>query len=91
MRRAGHQVELVEIPAVRAVLELDLIREVEVVFPALHGGDGEDGHLQALLDLMGVPYALSGAAASAVAMDKALAKSVWRDRGLPVVDWLVVH
>jgi len=90
LRRAGHDVVDLEIPSVAAVLDLEAVRQVDVVFPALHGGDGEDGHLQALLDLMGVPYALSGPAASAVAMDKALAKRVMRAAGIPTADWLQV-
>lgn len=90
LRRAGHQVHELEIPSVAAVMGLEVLRQVDVVFPALHGGEGEDGHLQALLDLLGVPYALSGPAASAVAMDKALAKRIMRSAGIPTPDWLQV-
>jgi len=60
----------------------DLI-ESEVVFVALHGGIGEDGTLQALLDLAGVPYTGSGMLASALAMDKALAKTMFRSAKIP--------
>ena len=88
--RAGHEVDLVDIPSVGAVLDLGVLREVDVVFPALHGGQGEDGHLQAVLDVMKVPYALSGAAASALAMDKGSAKRVMRAAGIPTPDWLQV-
>jgi len=90
LRRAGHEVELVDIPSVGAVLDLDVIREVDVVFPALHGGEGEDGHLQAVLDVMKIPYALSGAAASALAMDKSSSKRVMRAAGIPTPEWLQV-
>jgi len=90
LARAGHEVQAVDLPAVGAVLDLEVLRQVDVVFPALHGGDGEDGHLQALLDVLGVPYALSGPAASAVAMDKALAKRIMRSAGIPTPDWLQV-
>ncbi|MFO7609557.1 MAG: D-alanine--D-alanine ligase [Candidatus Krumholzibacteriia bacterium] len=90
LRRAGHQVHEVEIPDVGAVLGLEVLRQVDVVFPALHGGQGEDGHLQAVLEVLGVPYALSGPAASAVAMDKALAKRIMRSAGIPTPDWLQV-
>ena len=90
LRRAGHEVTELDIPAVAAVMAPGFLGEVDVVFPALHGGDGEDGHLQALLDLMGVPYALSGAAASALAMDKALTKRVMRSAQIPTPDWLQV-
>ena len=50
---------------------------------ALHGGQGEDGTLQALLDLTGVPYTGSGHLASALAMDKDLSKRLFREAGVP--------
>lgn len=90
LRRAGHEVELIDIPAVSAVMDLDVLKEVEMVFPALHGGEGEDGHLQAVLDVLKIPYALSGAAASALAMDKSSSKRVMRAAGIPTPDWLQV-
>ena len=57
---------------------------VDVVFPVLHGPFGEDGTVQGLLELAGVPYVGSGVAASALCMDKDLFKAVLRDRGIPV-------
>jgi D-alanine-D-alanine ligase len=57
---------------------------VDVVFPVLHGPFGEDGTVQGLLELADVPYVGAGVAASAVAMDKDLFKSVLRDNGIPV-------
>ena len=90
LRRAGHSVQSVDIPSVRAVLDLDILADVDVVFPALHGGQGEDGHLQALLDILGIPYALSGAAASSLAMDKSSTKRVMRAAGIPTPAWLQV-
>jgi D-alanine-D-alanine ligase len=58
--------------------------EVDVVLPLLHGPFGEDGTVQGLLELAGVPYVGSGVAASALAMDKDLFKKVLRDSGIPV-------
>ena len=58
--------------------------EVDVVIPVLHGPFGEDGTVQGLLELAGVPYVGAGVAASALAMDKDLFKSVMRDHGIPV-------
>ncbi len=55
-----------------------------MVFNALHGRGGEDGHVQAILNLLGIPYTHSGLLASAAAMDKPLAKQVFRAAGLPV-------
>jgi D-alanine-D-alanine ligase len=57
---------------------------VDVVLPLLHGPFGEDGTVQGLLELAGVPYVGSGVAASALCMDKDLFKAVLRDRGIPV-------
>ncbi|MCW5889452.1 MAG: D-alanine--D-alanine ligase [bacterium] len=64
---------------------------LDVVFPVLHGTYGEDGTIQGLLELAGLPYVGAGVAASAVGMDKALMKAVFRDAGLPVCRSLVVH
>jgi D-alanine-D-alanine ligase len=58
--------------------------EVDVVFPVLHGPFGEDGTVQGLLELAGVPYVGAGVTASALCMDKDLMKAVLRDRGIPV-------
>ena len=63
--------------------------ETDVVFIGLHGGQGEDGTLQALLDLTGVPYTGSGHLASALAMDKDLSKRLFRDAGVRTPDWLM--
>jgi D-alanine-D-alanine ligase len=57
---------------------------VDVVLPILHGPFGEDGTVQGLLELAGVPYVGAGVAASALCMDKDLCKAVLRDRGIPV-------
>ena len=60
------------------------LAEVDVVVPILHGPFGEDGTVQGLLELAGVPYVGAGVAASALCMDKDLCKAVLRDRGIPV-------
>jgi D-alanine-D-alanine ligase len=57
--------------------------EVDVVFIALHGGKGEDGTIQALLEVIGVPYTGSGVMASAIAMDKETSKRLFHDLGVP--------
>ncbi len=65
------------------------LTQVDVVFPVLHGPWGEDGTLQGLLEMAGVPYVGAGVAASALAMDKGLFKDVMRAHGLPVVPYAV--
>ena len=69
--------------------ELPVIRRADVLFLALHGGRGEDGTLQAILDVIGVPYTGSGLLASALAMDKDLAKRLLRDHGVASAPWLM--
>lgn len=64
---------------------------VDVVFPVLHGPNGEDGTVQGLLRLAGVPFVGAGVLASALGMDKAAMKDVFRQWGLPVVDSLLVR
>jgi D-alanine-D-alanine ligase len=63
--------------------------QTDAVFLALHGGQGEDGTLQALLDLTGVPYTGSGHLASALAMDKDLSKHLFVAAGVPTAKWLM--
>lgn len=60
--------------------------EIDVVFPVLHGTFGEDGTMQGLLELAGLPYVGAGVLASAAAMDKEVFKRLCRERGLPVVE-----
>jgi len=63
---------------------------VDVVFPALHGPMGEDGTLQGMLRLAGVPFVGSGVLGSAVAMDKAMTKVVLTQAGIPQLPWMLV-
>ena len=81
---AAVEAHLVAHPATVAGLPLD------VVFPVVHGPYGEDGTLQGLLELADVPYVGAGVLGSAVAMDKAVAKTLIAARGLPQVDHCVV-
>ena len=63
---------------------------IDVVFPVLHGTFGEDGTMQGLLELAGLPYVGAGVMASAVSMDKEMMKRVCTERMLPVVDYVTV-
>jgi D-alanine-D-alanine ligase len=67
------------------------LADVDVVLPILHGPFGEDGTVQGLLELANVPYVGAGVAASAVNMDKDLAKAVLRARGIPVTRSVTVR
>ena len=68
---------------------LPVVREADVIFLALHGGRGEDGTIQAVLDVVGVPYTGSGTLGSALAMDKDVSKRLFRIAGIPTADWLM--
>ena len=70
---------------------IDALAGLDVVFPLVHGTYGEDGTLQGLLELAGLPYVGCGVAASALGMDKALMKAVFRDAGLPVAEHVVLR
>jgi len=67
------------------------ILDLDCVFPLLHGSYGEDGTVQGLLELAELPYVGAGVMSSALSMDKDKSKQVWRQAGLPVLDWLTVH
>ena len=62
---------------------------LDVVFPVLHGPFGEDGSVQGLLKILGVPFVGSSILASAVGMDKEVAKRLWRDAGIPTAKFVV--
>lgn len=87
VRRLGH--EAIEIDATPDVYNQIKTAQPEVVVNALHGPWGEDGHVQAVMNLLGVPYTHSGVLASSLALDKARAKSVFRDAGLDVAHHVV--
>ncbi len=65
------------------------LNEVDIVFLALHGGSGENGTIQSLLDLAGIAYTGSGRLGSALAWDKDVAKRMMRAAGVPTPDWLM--
>ena len=79
---AGRAAETLPVPTGGSVPAT--LADVDVVFPILHGPFGEDGTVQGLLELAGVPYVGAGVAASALCMDKDLFKSVMRDHDIPV-------
>ena len=64
---------------------------LDVVFPLIHGGYGEDGRLQGLLEMADLPYVGSGVLGSALGMDKEVAKRLFKSAGLPIVEHLLVR
>jgi D-alanine-D-alanine ligase len=94
----GTAVSLVGDPAGRGLAVLDpgtaigpALTEVDVVFPVLHGAYGEDGTIQGLLEMAGVPYVGSGVFASAASMDKEFTKKLLAANGLPQGDHVVLR
>jgi D-alanine-D-alanine ligase len=69
----------------------ETLGQVDVVLPILHGPFGEDGTVQGLLELAGVPYVGAGVTASALCMDKDLFKAVCRDKGIPVTKSVTIR
>ena len=72
-------------------VSLEKLREFDVAFPVLHGPNGEDGTVQGLLEVLGVPFVGAGVVGSAVGMDKAIFKDVMLAHHLPVAKHLVVR
>jgi len=95
---AGQAVVLSNEPAERglrvfdgAVAGLGELAQVDVVFPVLHGEQGEDGTIQGMLEIVGLPYVGAGVFASAAAMDKEFTKKLLAAVGLPVGEYLVLR
>jgi len=93
--RSGQRVVLPADPTTGALMPIGESQgfssmRVDVVFPVLHGTFGEDGTVQGLLDLAGLPYVGAGVLGSAVGMDKDVAKRLCMHAGIPVVDYLCV-
>jgi D-alanine-D-alanine ligase len=92
LREAGRTVSTYDLnpDEGRGIVDLvnsPLLEESDVVFIALHGGEGEDGRIQALFDLIGKPYTGSGVRASSICMDKALSKMVLERVGIHTPPW----
>jgi D-alanine-D-alanine ligase len=68
---------------------LAAVRDADVLFLALHGGRGEDGTIQTLLEMVGVPYTGSGRLGSAMAMDKDISKRLFQRAGVPTAPWVM--
>jgi D-alanine-D-alanine ligase len=89
LERLGHRVVSIDVgpDLIERLTEAD----PEVVFVALHGRDGEDGTVQELLEILGIPFTGSGVSACIRACDKVLAKYAMRDRGIPTPDFFAFN
>jgi D-alanine-D-alanine ligase len=86
LKRTGHQVTAIDVQRDMGALVTRLYPRPDVIFNALHGRFGEDGCVQGLLNILGVPYTHSGLLASALAMDKPMAKRLFAAAGIPVAE-----
>ena len=92
--KGGRRVMLTADPTEAALVPLDRgagAQRLDVIFPVMHGTFGEDGTIQGMLDLAGLPYVGAGVLGSAVGMDKDVSKRLCQDAGIPVVPWVTVH
>jgi D-alanine-D-alanine ligase len=89
LEEAGYRVTRVDVG--RDIAEVLAALKPDVAFNALHGPFGEDGCVQGVLEVLGIPYTHSGVLASALAMNKARAKDVMKAAGIPVADSLLMH
>ena len=91
LNQAGYDATMFDVSDDVAALVAALTPKPDVVFNALHGRFGEDGTVQGLLELIGVPYTHSGVVASAIAMNKPLAKRLFRDAGIRCAEHVIAQ
>jgi D-alanine-D-alanine ligase len=92
--RSGQRVLMSADPTESALMPLDGSpqgQKLDVVFPVIHGTFGEDGTMQGLLELAGLPFVGAGVLGSAIGMDKDVAKKLMQVAGIPVVPWIAVQ
>jgi len=92
--KGGQRVMMTADPTDAALVKLDGSgggQRIDVVFPVMHGTFGEDGTIQGLLDLAGLPFVGAGVLGSAIGMDKDVAKRLLQVAKIPVVPWITVH
>jgi D-alanine-D-alanine ligase len=87
----GYKVRVIDVTRDLPALLRALDPRPDIIFNALHGVGGEDGTVQGVFEMLGVPYTHSGVLASAMAMHKPTAKAIFRDAGLPVAEGLVAR
>lgn len=90
LQELGHEVISIDVTRDLTQLMTALNPKPDVVFNALHGVGGEDGAIQGLLEVLGIPYTHSGVDASAIAMNKVLSRRIFEQEGIPVPEWKVV-
>jgi D-alanine-D-alanine ligase len=87
----GYKVRVIDVGRDVPALMRALDPRPDVIFNALHGIGGEDGTIQGVFDMLGIPYTHSGVLASALAMHKPTAKAIFHDAGLPIIEGVVAR
>src|SRR5262249_44817301 len=91
LKDGGYKVRVIDVGRDLPALVSALEPPPDVIFNALHGVGGEDGTIQGVFEILGVPYTHSGVRASALAMHKPTAKSIFRNAGLPVAEGVIAR
>ena len=92
--KGGRRVMLTADPTEAALVPLDRgagAQRLDVIFPVMHGTFGEDGTIQGMLELAGLPYVGAGVLGSAIGMDKDVSKRLCQEAGIPVVPWVTIQ
>ena len=90
LKQNGHSVREFDWDERRIITKVESLDGFDVVFLGYHGGAGEDGHVQAVLELAGIPFTGSGSVASALAMNKVLSKYLFERVNIPSAAWCIV-
>ena len=91
LKKAGYRTTPIDVQRDMGALMTHLFPQPDAVFNALHGRFGEDGCVQGLLNILEIPYTHSGVLASALAMDKPMAKRLFADAEIPVAEHIIVN
>ena len=89
-KRLGHNATLLDIPEIEFMKTPDMLERFDLVVVGYHGTLGEDGHIQAYLETVGIPFTGSGMMASSICMNKELTKRILEDIGIPTPPWSII-
>jgi len=89
-KRLGHNATLLDIPESEFMRTPDTLERFDLVVIGYHGTLGEDGHIQAYLETVGIPFTGSGMMASSICMNKELTKRIFQDLGIPTPPWSII-
>ncbi len=91
LRKMSNSVTELEWTEQRAIADIEVLKKFDVIFIGYHGGAGEDGHIQAVLELAKIPFTGSGSVSSALGMNKILSKIIFDRAAIPNAKWCVLE